>query len=77
MLIKEDLVYLLLELIKFQITNPKYQINNPPEAEPKSQIRNGFVLAIEYWNLRFICNLVLEIWDFKQLRRINVNNVQG
>jgi hypothetical protein len=22
------------------------------------------VLVIEYFNLRFICNLVLEIWDF-------------
>ena len=22
------------------------------------------VLVIEYWNLRFICNLVLGIWDF-------------
>jgi hypothetical protein len=22
------------------------------------------VLVIEFWNLRFICNLVLEIWDF-------------
>jgi hypothetical protein len=26
------------------------------------------VLVIEYWNLRFICNLVLVIWDFKSLR---------
>jgi hypothetical protein len=23
-----------------------------------------YVLVIEYWNLRFVCNLVLEIWDF-------------
>jgi hypothetical protein len=23
------------------------------------------VMVIEYWNLRFICNLVLVIWDFK------------
>jgi len=23
------------------------------------------VLVIEYWNLRFICNLVLEICDFR------------
>jgi hypothetical protein len=28
----------------------------------KSEIPN--VLVIEYWNLIFICNLVLEIWDF-------------
>jgi hypothetical protein len=26
--------------------------------------REGSVLVIEYWNLRFICNLVLVIWDF-------------
>ena len=23
------------------------------------------VLVIEYWNLRFNCNLVLRIWDFE------------
>ena len=23
-----------------------------------------YVWVIEYWNLRFICNLVLGIWDF-------------
>jgi hypothetical protein len=23
-----------------------------------------FVLVIEYWNLRFVCNLVLGVWDF-------------
>ena len=23
-----------------------------------------YVLVIEYWNLRFVCDLVLEIWDF-------------
>ena len=22
------------------------------------------VLVIEYWNLRFVCNLVLGVWDF-------------
>ena len=22
------------------------------------------VLVIEYWNFRFVCNLVLEVWDF-------------
>ena len=22
------------------------------------------VLVIEYWNLNFICDLVLDIWDF-------------
>ena len=30
-----------------------------------TEIRNSkYVWVIEYWNLRFICNLVLEIWDF-------------
>ena len=30
-----------------------------------TEIQNSkHVLVIEYWNLRFICNLVLEIWDF-------------
>ena len=28
---------------------------------------NDFVLVIGYWNLRFICNLVLVIWDLKTL----------
>ena len=23
------------------------------------------VLVIEYWNLRFVCNLVLGVWNFK------------
>ena len=23
-----------------------------------------FVLVIEYWNLRSVCNLVLGVWDF-------------
>ena len=27
------------------------------------------VLVIEYFNLRFICNLVLEIWDFIDLKK--------
>jgi hypothetical protein len=25
------------------------------------------VLVIEYWNLRFVCNLVLGVWDFISL----------
>ena len=30
-----------------------------------TEIRNSkSVLVIEYWNLRFNCNLVLGIWDF-------------
>ena len=30
----------------------------------------GNVLVIEYWDLKFICNLVFEIWDFIGLNRI-------
>jgi hypothetical protein len=30
-----------------------------------TQIRRFNVLVIEYWYLRFICYLVLEIWDLK------------
>ncbi len=30
-----------------------------------TKIPNLFcVLVIEYWNLKFVCNLVLEVWDF-------------
>jgi hypothetical protein len=30
-----------------------------------TKIRNSKpVLVIEYWNLRFVCNLVLGVWDF-------------
>jgi len=35
------------ELVKFQITNPKYQINNPPEAEPKFKTGGQFGLAFD------------------------------
>jgi hypothetical protein len=34
-------------------------------AKLTDEIRNSKpVLVIEYWNLRFVCYLVLEIWDF-------------
>ena len=30
-----------------------------------TEIQNSkYVWSIKYWNLRFICNLVLGIWDF-------------
>jgi hypothetical protein len=29
-----------------------------------TKIQNSNALVIEYWNLRFICNLELGIWDF-------------
>jgi len=29
-----------------------------------TKIQNSkLVLVIEYWNLRFVCNLVLGVWD--------------
>jgi len=52
------------------------QINNPFTVVPSDIMtgRSGFakpcdkilmdVMVIEHWNLRFICNLMLEIWDF-------------
>ncbi len=45
-----------LDYYKFQITNIK-QIT-------MTKIQNFKHLVIEHWNLRFICNLVLGIWDF-------------
>jgi len=37
------------------------KIQNPTRLSSSQAKR---VLVIEYWNLRFICNLVLGIWDF-------------
>ena len=34
------------------------------EFENTNNVLEGNVLVIEYWNLRFICNLVLGICDF-------------
>ena len=42
---------------KIQITNPKYQTNNNNQNSKP-------VLVIKYWNLRFVCYLVLGFWDF-------------
>jgi hypothetical protein len=37
-----------------------------------TEIRNfKSVLGIEYWNLRFNCNLVLGIWDFELFDALN------
>ena len=56
--------------------NSKFQTHDPPAFVPNGIItgRVGIakrygppavnVLVIGYWNLRFICNLVLAIWDF-------------
>jgi hypothetical protein len=44
--------------------NSKSQISNIKQIT-MTKIRNSKpVLVIEYWNLRFVCNLVLGIWDF-------------
>ena len=50
------------ENTKSQITNIK-QITNNNDQNSKP------VLVIEYWNLRFVCNLVLGVWDFLSLRQ--------
>jgi hypothetical protein len=47
-----------------EIPNRKSQISNKPQW-PKFEIPNVFsVSVIEYWKLRFVCNLVLGVWDF-------------
>ena len=42
------------------------RLDSPPCGRvPSFKILNlFFVLVIEYWNLRFVCNLVLGVWDF-------------
>jgi hypothetical protein len=51
--------------LKLQISNHKYQ-TIPNGRNSKIQTMSHFGgLAIEYWNLRFICNLVLGICDFR------------
>jgi len=47
-----------------KISNNKSQILNKSQL-PKFEISN--VLVIEYWNLRFVCNLLFEIWDLPVL----------
>ncbi len=57
---------------KSQITNIKWfdKLTTLSQVEGQitmTKIRNSkpvFVLVIEYWNLRFVCNLVLGVWDF-------------
>jgi hypothetical protein len=39
----------------------KIQNSKPSHHLKKSK----YVWGIDYWNLRFICNLVLGIWDFE------------
>jgi hypothetical protein len=38
--------------------------NSKPQHHLKKK-NPKYVWVIEYWNLRFICNLVLGIWDFR------------
>ena len=54
-----------LSVVQQNIVNPKSQNTNIKQI-PMTKIRNPkLVLVIEYLNLKFICNLVLVIWDFK------------
>jgi|GEM_PF-3014170 hypothetical protein len=39
------------------------EIQNPKPSHHLKKENFKYVLVIEYWNLRFICNLVLGIWD--------------
>ena len=39
------------------------QFQNPKPSHHLKKENFKYVLVIEYWNLRFICNLVLGIWD--------------
>jgi hypothetical protein len=41
---------------------PQFQNSKCQHHPTKKNSKNVWV--IEYWNLRFICNLVLGIWDF-------------
>jgi hypothetical protein len=45
-----------------QITMTEIQNSKPSFYLKKENFK--YVWVIEYWNLRFICDLVLEIWDF-------------
>jgi hypothetical protein len=52
-----------LDYQKFEITNHKCQTNHNDQSACGGP--NLFsVLVIEYWNLKFVCNLVLGVWDF-------------
>jgi hypothetical protein len=46
-----------------QITMTEIQNSKPSFYLKKENFK--YVWVIEYWNLRFICDLVLEIWDFE------------
>ena len=46
------------------MTLKKEPFNNNRKIK-MTQVCRSIVLVIEYWTLRFICNLVLVIWNFK------------
>ena len=62
-----DLLYLkFIDLLKFQIPNPKKQTNNN-DRHSKSQTKKTIALKrFGIWNLRFIWNLVLGICDLRR-----------
>jgi hypothetical protein len=50
---------------KLQIPNNKQiTMTKIPSSKHLGERRLKSVLVIEYWNLRFVCHLVLGIWDF-------------
>ena len=65
------------QIAECRLKHGKYKSQNPNNKQiTMTEIQNSklhiilkkekpkYVWVIEYWNLRFICNLVLEIWDF-------------
>jgi hypothetical protein len=49
--------------------------NSKPQHHLK-EWNSKYVWVIGYWNLRFICNLVLGIWDFSILSSSNTPLIQ-
>jgi len=43
---------------------PMTEIRNPKPSHHLKKKNSQYVWVVEYWNLRFICDLVLGIWDF-------------
>jgi hypothetical protein len=53
-----------IDTLKSQISNSKYQTISHT-VRFWSRAAQALAPRVEYWNLRFICNLVLGICDFK------------
>jgi len=62
-------VFPLLRLSAGVTKNSKSQISNIKQITMTKIQNSKSVLVFEYWNLRFVCNLVLGVWDFIDLYR--------